>query len=197
MQFDPTTVGLSRLLRSSQTPDAKRCLEIGVGQGALVSLSVAIHYQSHNKPLEIVGVDCSEKRVKQAQAVALHNNVSTNFFVSDLFSNIPSHQAFDLIFFNPPYVPTTIGKRLKLDQRFSTDGDQVWDGGLDGTEVLVRFLNDARKFLAKDGMIAFGVQSIFVPDNLIREILNKQEWVIQHRVEWRFPPSVCYLVKRP
>jgi len=189
VQFDPTTPSLSRLLCKVIWPADQSCLEIGIGQGALVSLSIA---RKHS--IQIVGVDCSPERVTQSKTVAESNGIPAEFFVSDLFSSVSKVRRFDLIFFNPPYVPTDVGQRLKFDQRFNHDGTQVWDGGEDGTEVLSRFLSDAQSFLTDRGRIAFGVQSVFVSDSLVHAIIESKGLVVIKRVASRFLPSVCYVV---
>jgi release factor glutamine methyltransferase len=190
VQFDPTTLGLKRLLCEITTLEDRSSLEIGIGQGALVSLALA-----RRSSLLITGVDCCKNRVDQSQIVAKANGIEADFFVSDLFDAIPSDRRFDLIFFNPPYVPTAVGKRLQLGERFSKDGDQTWDGGPDGTKVLSLFLDQAKNFLTERGRIVFGVQAVFVPDKLVLSAIHDCGLSVQRKVAWKFLPSVCYVVK--
>ena len=164
-------------------------MEVGIGQGALISLSLARKHE-----IQVVGVDCSSERVEQSKIVAEGNKIPSEFFVSDLFSAVAKGRRFDLIFFNPPYVPTQVGQRLKMEQRFNSDGTQVWDGGVDGTEVLSRFLRDAPAFLTDRGKIVFGVQSVFVSDELARATVDASGMVVRMCAVSHFPPSVCYVV---
>jgi len=190
-QFDPTTLGLKRLLCQIATPEDRTSLEIGIGQGALISLSLALHCR-----LKITGVDCPKELVNQSQTVARVNGIDADFFESNLFDAVPRDRRFDLIFFNPPYVPTAIGLRLRLGKRFSPDGDQAWDGGSDGTQVLSRFLNQAKDFLTPRGRIVFGVQSLFVPESLVQSRVRDSGLFVEQRTVWKIPPSVCYVVSR-
>ena len=101
VQFDPTTILPDHVLRKVADDDDHTCLEVGIGQAALISLSVALR-----RPIDVVGVDCSTARVAQSRRIAQANAVAADFFTSDLFSAVPPDRRFDLIFFNPPYVPT-------------------------------------------------------------------------------------------
>ena len=190
VQFDPTTVLLKDALRQICTDQDKNVLEIGIGQGALVSLSLAAR-----KPVQITGVDCSTSRVASSQKVADYNNINVNFLLSDLFSALPENARFDLIFFNPPYVPTQIGTDLKLTKRLEVDGDQMWDGGEDGTSVLREFLNQGAAFLSPQGRIVFGVQNMFVPDDLVLKVLEVCRMQLLQRVKRRMVPSCVYVVQ--
>jgi release factor glutamine methyltransferase len=190
VQFDPTTVLLSRVLREIVEAEDRTSLEVGVGQAALISLSLALR-----KPIEVVGVDCSESRVAQSLQVAQANSVAADFFISDLLKAVPPARRFDLIFFNPPYVPTQTGQRLQLTKRLSVDGDQVWDGGADGTAVLSRFLQEAKGYLSDRGRIIFGVQPLFVSDALVVATIERNGLRLQQRKTQSLLPSVTYIVK--
>ena len=61
--------------------------------------------------------------------------------VSDLFTNISG--TFDLIIFNPPYLP--------LDKREDKESALSTTGGVKGSEVLERFLKDAKQYLMPSG----------------------------------------------
>ncbi len=189
VQFDPTTICLSRTLRKIATENDRRTLEVGIGQAALVSLSLA-----KQRPVEVYGVDLSASRVASSIEVAKYNGIKADFRESDLLSAVPNDLRFDLIFFNPPYVPTAMGQQLQFNERFCTEGNHVWDGGVDGTDVLVRFLRDAKPRLTPTGRIVFGVQSIFIPDALIVEVLKREQMELKQRCRQRVPPSVCYVV---
>jgi len=191
VRFDPTTVLLSQVLPTMIDERDQTGLEVGIGQAALISLSIALRH-----PIQMVGVDCSSSRIEQALQVAHFNGVNAHFFTSDLFSAISPKQLFDLIVFNPPYVPTQTGRRLRLTERLDVDGDQVWDGGSDGTEVLSRFLEESKDFLSERGRILFGVQPIFVPDHLVLATIQRSGLTLLKRKTRRLIPSVVYIVAK-
>lgn len=66
------------------------------------------------------------------------------FVESNLFSAIKEDERFDLIVFNPPYLPKD------GDEKGS---EQAWYGGADGIEVTIEFLNGAVAHLTPDGAI--------------------------------------------
>jgi release factor glutamine methyltransferase len=112
VHFDPTTLLLRFALQQVVVPQDKSALDVGIGQGALLALGL-----QRSTHLYVEGVDCSESRVHSSRLVAHHNALTANFFVSNLFSAVPPDCQYDLIFFNPPYVPTRNGEELKLTRR--------------------------------------------------------------------------------
>jgi release factor glutamine methyltransferase len=107
----------------------KRALEIGTGSGILsILLSDRIE--------KIVAVDINPKAIKYAKKTAKKDGVKNiRFIESDLFENVKGK--FDLIFFNPPYLP---GK-----------GEKCLFGGKRGQVVTERFLKDVGSYLKKEG----------------------------------------------
>jgi release factor glutamine methyltransferase len=194
VQFDPTTVLLSKTLGELLTEDDGRVLELGIGQGALVGLSLKRAARHRGWTLALDGIDCSAARVESSRKVAEYNHIDASFWVSDSFAEVPPLRQYDLIFFNSPYVPTRVGKALKLTQRLEVDGDQVWDGGADGTAILRRFLRESGARLSPRGRVVFGVQRIFVPDDLVAEVVAASQLRIEQRLTRRSIPSVVYVV---
>jgi release factor glutamine methyltransferase len=117
-------------------------LEIGCGSG-IVSLSWA-------RSNAVTGVDINPDAVELSKENALKNNLQASFIQSDLFSNV--NGKFDVILFNPPYLPT--------DRTEQIDGkiNHAFDGGTDGRIVLNSFLRQFEKHLKPDGKL-FLIQS--------------------------------------
>ena len=72
--------------------------------------------------------------------------------LSDLFSKVPKTQKFDLIIFNPPYLPNN-----------SFDKQPDTSGGKNGSEIINKFLKSAKKYLSKKGKI-FLITSSFTKE---------------------------------
>ena len=102
----------------------KEVLEIGVGTG-LISIACA-----KRGAKRVVGVDINPYAVKLAKENAKLNNVNITFFESDLFENVEGE--FDVILFNPPYLPTS------EDDKIDSYLNYAFDGGENGREILDR-----------------------------------------------------------
>ena len=96
-----------------------------------------------------------------------------NTIQSNLFSNIKDK--FDLIIFNPPYLPED--KREPKDSRINTTA------GKKGYEIMIKFLEQAREFLTNNGTILLLFSSLSKPKIILNKakeigynfkILNKQ-----------------------
>ncbi len=72
----------------------------------------------------------------------------------DLFSVIKNGEIFDIILFNPPYLPTSAEE--KVDQWF----DMATDGGIDGLTVTKRFLKEVKTYLSSNGRAYFVFSSL-------------------------------------
>jgi release factor glutamine methyltransferase len=85
----------------------------------------------------------------QAVANATLNGVEA--VQGDLFANL--NRRFDLIIFNPPYLPT--------QPKTSCDSlTRAWDGGPSGREVILRFLSQVDRHLTNQGRVLMAISSI-------------------------------------
>ena len=105
-----------------------RVLDMGTGSGIL-GLYCAMH------GAEVTASDIDEATVGQVSRAAEALGVKIDLRLSDLFSNIPDR--FDLILFNPPYLPS-VGAN-----------DRSVDGGPGGTVLIDRFLDQLPKHLGR------------------------------------------------
>ena len=126
----------------------KNVLDLGTGsgvlglycalQGALVTLS------------DIDGI-----ALQHAREAAKSLGVDLDTAKSDLFSNVC--ETFDLVLFNPPYLPSVTVK------------DRAIDGGLMGADVIRRFLLELPNHLKKDGTALMLVSSMNDIPSLVQE----------------------------
>ena len=115
-------------------------LEIGVGSG--IQLMAASN--SGVKKENISGVDINLEAVKHCK------NLGFNCIQSNLFSKVKGK--FDLIIFNPPYLPE--------DKNEPKDSKLITTGGKKGSEVINKFLIESKKHLNKNGKIFLLVSSL-------------------------------------
>ncbi len=139
-------------------------LDMGTGSGIL-GISAAL--AGGNVTL----VDISAQAVRCAEMNARLNNVETRVIQSDLFGEM--NEEFDVVIFNPPYLPSE-------EWSESHGVDRQWDGGGDGSSIIERFLLDLTKFLKPSGrcyllfssLTGKGVKTI---GNLIRNQYEHRE----------------------
>ena len=103
-----------------------KVLDMGSGSGILAE-------EALKKTKEVSAVDIDEKAVNELRKKGI------NAIKSDLFENVKGK--FDLIIFNPPYLP---------EERIE---DKAIYGGKKGYGIIERFFKDAKKFLNKNGKI--------------------------------------------
>ena len=113
-------------------------LDMGTGSGILAVVA-------SNDKTSVLGVDVNPLAVENARFNSELNGSGCEFAESDLFTELESK--FDLIIFNPPYLPTAEGEEVMGPI------NKAWDGGSSGREVIDRFLADAPEFLSPTGAI--------------------------------------------
>ena len=115
-------------------------LEIGCGSGVQLQKLLEIGIKKEN----IFGADVNDRAVEHCKKLGF------NVVLSNLFSNIKGK--YDLIIFNPPYLPED-KKEPKSSQIATT-------GGKKGGEIINRFLKQAGKHLNKGGKIILLASSL-------------------------------------
>jgi len=115
-------------------------LEIGVGAG-IISIFAAL--QGAN----VTGVDISPFAVENSIENATLHKVEnlTNFFVSDIFENIPKDKKFDTIFWNVPFGCVKVQLNLLEKSVFDTDYNSI-----------ERFIMNSHNYLKKNGKLLVG-----------------------------------------
>ena len=126
--FDATLVALTRHLRRALRPD-QRVVDMGTGTAAALGLYLWKHVGCH-----ALSVDINPKMVRMSADSVRANGAPIRVIESDLFEKVD--EVFDVVTFNPPYVPTALGERRNLGEATRSQ----WDGGQSGTTVIERFL---------------------------------------------------------
>ena len=141
--------------------DGEKCLDMGTGTGIIAEKMVKSGAE------KVLAVDVNPEAVEEAsEKLEDHDEVEVKS--SDLFENVEGE--FDLIAFNPPYLP---GDDLDED----LEGREIWRGGDSGEEFTEEFLETAEDYLAENGRILFVVSSLSDFDTDQYEIVDtKQLW---------------------
>ena len=186
VHWDFTTYALRNALKRYPL-DNLRVLEMGTGPAALLSI-----YLDKTQRCIIHAVDIDENNVKSSIETNDFNKSKVKVFQSDLFSNV--HQQYDLVFFNPPYVPTKEGRSLAMSSRIAADSDVAWDGGDDGLEVIRAFFTEAFKYVRPNGRIMLGLQDIYISGDMFQHVLDSRYRLVKTHA-YHGAPSSVYLVR--
>lgn len=153
------------MLKAIETKPTDITLEIGVGMGVGAVLI-------GKRVEEFYGVDINERAVKNTIINSYLNDMdlSDKIKVGDCFS--PFHKRFDLVFSNPPQLPTPPEK-----ERMDWIG---WanNGGKDGRIVIDKIINDAASYMKHHGRLYLLHFEICDPDITIT-ILKKAGFEVE------------------
>jgi len=182
--FDMTTYVLTRLLLKKLSKKSL-VLDMGTGSCCIIGLTLWKHLGckviSSDTNLDIISLAQENIDLNQAQIKLIH---------SSLFQNIKND--FDIVTFNPPYVPTSNGTRSKLSKKFQSQ----WDGGIDGNLVIGQFLNELHEL--KKSVIAYvGINHKYVPKEKILPLINsKNDLKLNKIYKHRFLPVQIYVIEK-
>jgi len=133
-----------QLLEAINLEKDDRVLELGTGCGL-----IALSYASQGAKVVCTDINPHAIALTRKNYQLNHQLIKGNVEVrsGDLFSVVRSDEYFDIIIFNPPYLPT------KKEDRIGGAGwfDVATDGGADGLVATKRFLKGLSKHLAKNG----------------------------------------------
>jgi len=115
-------------------------LEIGSGSGIQLKIALEMGVKLEN----ILSCDLNYTSVKHCKRLGF------NCVKSDLFSNI--NESFDLIIFNPPYLPRD--ETEPFESRLSTVGGDL------GSEIINEFLVQTKDYLNSNGKIILLTSSL-------------------------------------
>lgn len=130
----------------------KSVLDIGSGSGILAKTAL----ESGAKSVLCNDID--------SDAIKFLKRKEFNAIQSDLFSNIKGK--FDLIVFNPPYLPR--------DYREDKESRLATTGGKRGDEIIVRFLGAVKRHLTKNGIVLIVISSLTPKRKILNLIRTKK-----------------------
>mgnify|MGYP001573982244 CR=1 FL=1 len=139
-------------------------LEIGAGSG--------IHLQTVlNLGVKKQNIFSSDMNIESVQHC---NLLGFNCIKSDLFENINGN--FDFIVFNPPYLP---------EDKYDKEKDTT--GGKKGSEIINRFLKQAKAYIKKNGKIFLLTSSLAKDINFAdyeKKLLGKEKLFFEELSVW-------------
>lgn len=152
------------ILKLSNDKSEIKVLEIGCGSG----IQLQTFKKAGIKKQNIFSCDINSKAVKHCKKLGF------NSIKSNLFEKIKGK--FDVITFNPPYLPSD-----KFDKEKDTTG------GKTGSEVINKFLKQAKSHLTKNGKIILLVSSYTKKINWLnykKKLLGKKKLFFERLYVW-------------
>ena len=143
----------------------ERILEIGCGSGIISAVLKA------NTDATVFGIDINPHAAKCSR----DNGIEV--VRGDLLGCIKGK--FDIIIFNPPYIPTPDEERM--DDWLNT----ALDGGYDGRKIIFRFLDDAAEHLVENGRILLLISSLTGIEE-VKSKLRSLDYTVKDSIQERY-----------
>ncbi|TFG06000.1 MAG: methyltransferase domain-containing protein [Promethearchaeota archaeon] len=120
-------------------------LEIGTGTG-IVSLVAGLIAE------KVIALDISPKAVELARYNVILNELEDIIEVrhGHLFEPLEENERFNLIIFNPPYLPVEESGKLSGEAEWL---ERAWNGGKSGRELIDPFIEQCTKYLMPRGRL--------------------------------------------
>ena len=178
--WDLTTLVLKKELNDIKLK--KKYLDMGCGQFALLGQ----FFKKINISSDVTSVDIYEKFVENSLNNSNLNKTDIKIKKSNLFSNID--EKFDLISFNPPYVPSSQKKdELEFPNiRYSED---------EGLKTTRDFLTESKNYLTADGEILLGINTFYVPQIHCNKLISETGFKIVNITKMKFNTSIVFRLK--
>jgi len=156
----------------SEVRPGDRVLEVGTGSGFIAA-----------ELAQVTGVVATDIN---PHAVLCARQKGVDVVQSDLFCGIRS--MFDLIVFNPPYLPT------QPEERIDDWLEHALDGGPTGRVVIERFAGQAGRVLAPGGRILLLISSLTgLPE--VRDLFFKEGFISEILLRKVVEDETLYLLK--
>jgi len=127
--------------------DGDLVLEIGTGSGLISLIAAKI-------AKKVVATDISPIAVELARYNVGINGLNEKVEIrqGNLFDPIQEGEKFDMILFNPPYLPES----RKINKENPVWIEKAWNGGESGREIIDPFIQNCKNYLFQSG----GVQMV-------------------------------------
>ena len=131
-------------------------LEIGTGTGLIAIIAAKRANKVIATDINPHAIDCAVKNL------ITNKTYNVELRRGDLFEPVKDEK-FDLILFNTPYLPSD------EDDNVDDELDAAWNGGLNGRDIIDRFIEDVKEYLKPGGKVQLVQSSL--SDN--EQTLNK------------------------
>ncbi len=181
---DAATLALLRSCRR-RIPRGARVLDLGAGSFAVIGLWLWRH-----RGCEVTCTEIDPSIAARARESIRQSGAPLDVIETSLFEDVPGE--YDIVVFNPPYVPTRQGLERKLPEHLRTQ----WDGGEDGLATIRLFL-DAFASSTCAATALLGVNRRRVPRERLRPLIEGlDELRVEGVDEHSWPPVDVYVLVR-
>lgn len=163
------------LLKVIEVSEGESFLDMGCGTGL-----IAIHAARHGN--STTAVDINPHAIELTKRNAAKNGVRVHVVSSDLFAKVDGY--FDVIAFNPPYLPG--------DSTSTSWIERAWSGGSTGSEVSSRFLEEAWRHLAPGGRIYMVLSSLTGVTSVLKAARDRYKSVLLEEQRMLFESLFAY-----
>ncbi|MEM4756507.1 MAG: methyltransferase [Desulfurococcaceae archaeon] len=157
-------------LLKNRKPKGETCVDLGSGSGI-----IGIYALLENMCKRMVFVDIAEDAVETTLINTFINNVHWKSLI--ILSNEKSirERSIDLVFANPPYLPT-------YSENYR---DIAVNGGVEGYETVLYFIDYASEILADNGKLYLVYSSLSKPSIILKHLEEKM-FVEKQRIHRKF-----------
>lgn len=134
--------------------DEMHILEIGTGTGFVSAVVKA------NRNVRLTATEISP-----VAAICARSN-DIDVIRTDMFTGLQGKQQFDVIIFNPPYLPTSEEEKIPGWLNYA------FDGGIDGRKDIKPFMEQVSIYLKPDGIILLLISSLTGIEEVMKEMLQ-------------------------
>ncbi len=134
-----------------------RALEIGTGTGLIAIIAA-------RKARKVIATDVNPHALECAvKNIVTNKAFNVELRKGDLFEPV-DEEKFDLILFNTPYLPSS------EDEIVGDELDAAWNGGLNGRDVIDRFLDEVKDHLNPGGKVQLVQSSLSGNEETLKEL---------------------------
>ncbi|MDK2825715.1 release factor glutamine methyltransferase [Methanolobus vulcani] len=132
--------------------DCMSILEIGTGTGFVSAVLKA------NRNISLIATEISPIAAKCAKSNGI------DVIRTDMFAGLIEKKQFDVVLFNPPYLPTS------EDEKVPGWLNYAFDGGVDGRKDVEPFMQQVSNYLKPHGFILMLISSLTGIDEVIEKM---------------------------
>jgi release factor glutamine methyltransferase len=164
-----------QILDAIKISPKEKVFELGTGCGI-----IALHCAYLGANVVCSDINPYSIEITQKNFIANKHLLKGNLDIryGDLFSVLHSKELFDVIIFNPPYLPTRDNERIGKTGWF----DAATDGGPTGLEIIKRFIENVERYLFPSGKSYLIISSLSKNDK-VQQIFSNSN--LKYKIESR------------